>query len=216
MESANHDFLRLSNRMSDHTSKNLSQTFSIAATTLKKGRCIFRSAYTADGGRLHILHGITESLWHSISHTLSIDVFKVHAFPSRIITAAYAFLVLILTNTYTANLAAFLTVDQLDTQISDIVDLRGKAVVTIKPYVDRLYTNHRIVATDKEGTRTSKAPALTWSRLLCMNQSTGDFFPGFHQCVVYGLSCAEGPAGNPYLFWVCERCCSGIEGPHAS
>ena len=78
-------------------------------------------------------------------------MFKVHAFPSRIITAAYAFLVLILTNTYTANLAAFLTVDQLDTQISDIIDLRGKAVVTIEPYIDRLYSNHRIVATDKEG-----------------------------------------------------------------
>lgn len=36
-------------------------------------------------------------------------------------------------------------------QISDIADLRGKAVVTIEPYIHRLYANHRIVATDKEG-----------------------------------------------------------------
>jgi Ligand-gated ion channel len=109
-----------------------------------------RSFYS-HGGRLHILHGLTESMWHSISHTLSIDVFKVHSFPSRLITAAYAFLVLILTNTYTANLAAFLTVDQLDTKISKIDDLRGKAVVTIQPYLDRLYQNHRIAASASEG-----------------------------------------------------------------
>jgi hypothetical protein len=78
---------------------------------------VCRSAYTTAAGKLHIFHGLTESLWHSVSHTLSIDVFKVHSFPSRLITAAYAFLVMILTNTYTANLAAFLTVDRLDTQV---------------------------------------------------------------------------------------------------
>jgi hypothetical protein len=39
----------------------------------------------------------------------------------------------------------------LATQIRDLADLRGKAVVTIEPYVNRLYKNHQIVATDKEG-----------------------------------------------------------------
>jgi hypothetical protein len=97
------------------------------------------------------LHGLKETLWHSVSHTLSIDVFRVHSFPARLVTVGYAFLVLIISNTYTANLAAFLTVDQLDVKISKIDDLRGKSVVTLRPYVNRLYDNFRVIATDKEG-----------------------------------------------------------------
>eukprot|EP00892_Ulva_mutabilis_P009355 jgi/Ulvmu1/6792/UM030_0130.1 len=103
------------------------------------------------GEKLDIVSGLRECLWHSISHTLSIDVFKVRSLPARIITAAYAFLVLILTNTYTANLAAFLTVDQLDTTISSIDDLRGKSVATIEPYVSRLYRNHHVVGNPGDG-----------------------------------------------------------------
>lgn len=51
-------------------------------------------------------------------------------------------------------------------QISDVNDLRGKAVVTVAPYVDRLYSNHRIVATDKEGT----------CALCCLSRT-----PGYYQ-----------------------------------
>lgn len=107
--------------------------------------------YTDKNGELSILHGLKEALWHSISHTLSIDVFRVNAFPSRMVTVAYGFLVLILTNTYTANLAAFLTVDQLDTTVSSVDDLRGKSVATIQPYVKRLADNFGIAATSRDG-----------------------------------------------------------------
>ena len=107
--------------------------------------------YTDKNGHLSILHGLKEALWHSISHTLSIDVFRVNAFPSRMVTVAYGFLVLILTNTYTANLAAFLTVDQLDTTVNSVDDLRGKSVATIQPYVQRLADNFGISATARDG-----------------------------------------------------------------
>lgn len=112
--------------------------------------CIYRDRH----GNLSILFGLKECLWHSISQTLSIDVFRVSSLPARIVTAAYAFLVLIITHTYTANLAAFLTVKQLDTKINTVEDLVGKSVVTLPTYVDRLYDNHRIVAVDKYGVGT--------------------------------------------------------------
>jgi ABC-type amino acid transport substrate-binding protein len=46
--------------------------------------------------------------------------------------------VLIITNTYTANLAAFLTVDTLKSSIKDVADLQGKRVATVPSYVKRL------------------------------------------------------------------------------
>eukprot|EP00892_Ulva_mutabilis_P006137 jgi/Ulvmu1/3896/UM018_0117.1 len=103
------------------------------------------------GESLEIANGLVQCLWHSVSHTLSIDVFHVRSMPARIITAAYAFLVLILTNTYTANLAAFLTVTQLDTPMSNVADLRGKTVATVEPYLERLYRNHHIIASTSDG-----------------------------------------------------------------
>ena len=63
--------------------------------------CMRRCLYGIHNGHRALLHGLKEALWHSISHTLSIDVFRVNSFPSRIITVAYAFLVQVLINTYT-------------------------------------------------------------------------------------------------------------------
>ena len=90
-------------------------------------------------------------MWHSLSHTLSMDVFRVNSFSARIITIAYAFLVLIITHTYTANLAAFLTVQQLDTSIDSVSDLKGRAVATLPPYVDRLEKIYHVQATAQDG-----------------------------------------------------------------
>ena len=137
-------------RLMCHAGVLLAQTHShIRACLTSKSSS--RSMYTDHHGRLSILHGLKEAMWHSISHTLSIDVFRVNAFPSRIVTVAYGFLVLILTNTYTANLAAFLTVDQLDAKINDVSDLKGRSVATIQPYVKRLRDNYGIAATDRDG-----------------------------------------------------------------
>jgi TRAP-type uncharacterized transport system substrate-binding protein len=87
-----------------------------------------------------------QSLWHSVALVLSIDVFRVHTTPGRVVAAAYAFVVLILTSTYTANLAAFLTKERLDTGITNIDDLRGKAVVTVPTYQDALLNQFSILA----------------------------------------------------------------------
>ena len=196
-----------------------------------------RSMYADHHGHLSLLHGLKEALWHSISHTLSIDVFKVNAFPSRLITVAYGFLVMILTNTcapvccarwaartrvgfartrltaltiptarlstassldtkvtirfstlrrsarrawrparvvqtdagrlqcrYTANLAAFLTVAQLDTNIQAVPDLRSRTVATVQPYVKRLYENHQLTTTDIDSARRHGPACLACSR----------------------------------------------------
>jgi hypothetical protein len=50
-----------------------------------------------------------------------------------------------------ANLAAFLTVSQLDTDIKGPDDLVGRAVASVTPYLERLDENHRISATDADG-----------------------------------------------------------------
>lgn len=61
---------------------------------------------------------------------------------------------------YTANLAAFLTVRNLDTPIRGVEDLvgSGRAVATITPYLKRLARNHHIIASDVDG-----APPLVWA-----------------------------------------------------
>jgi ABC-type amino acid transport substrate-binding protein len=46
----------------------------------------------------------------------------------------------------TANLAAFLTINQLNAGISSIYDLRGKAVTTVPAYVSRLRSRYGLVA----------------------------------------------------------------------
>jgi Ligand-gated ion channel len=76
---------------------------------------------------------------------------QVHALQSRIIVAGYAFLVLIISSTYLANLAAFLTVDQIDSTISTITDLWGQPVATLPPYAARLEQAYRINAQTQLG-----------------------------------------------------------------
>ena len=79
------------------------------------------------------------------------NVFTVHAFQSRLVVVAYAFLVLIISNTYLANLAAFLTVDKLTTQIDSVQDLWGKAVATFPPYARGLEEHYQLTADTADG-----------------------------------------------------------------
>lgn len=106
-------------------------------------------------GAFRLLAALKEAMWHSVSHVLSFNVFVVNATPARIVVAAYAFMVLIISSTYLANLAAFLTVDQLDTTITSVSDLWDKAVATFPTYADRLDTNHHVSAstTDRAQSR---------------------------------------------------------------
>ena len=79
-------------------------------------------------GRLRPLWAVKEALWHSVSHVLAINVFTVRSAESRIVVATFAFVVLIVSNTYLANLAAFLTVDKLEGTINSVSDLWGRPV----------------------------------------------------------------------------------------
>jgi hypothetical protein len=54
--------------------------------------------------------------------------------------------ILIVMNTYTANLAAFLTLVTLQSGIKTVADLRGKAVVTIPIYAERLFRGYGVSA----------------------------------------------------------------------
>ena len=111
----------------------------------------YRCLYNVNRSRRALLRGFKEALWHSVSHTLSIDVFRVNSFCARIVTVAYAFLVMIITNTYTANLAAFLTVSKLDTAINTVDDLRGKRLLTIDTYSDRIWHDFSLDSEVQEG-----------------------------------------------------------------
>lgn len=81
--------------------------------------------------------GIQEAIWHALSTVLSIDVFRVNSLPARVVSAAFAFVVLIVCNTYTANLVSFLTVQYYSNRIRTPSDLVGKRVVTTNTYLDR-------------------------------------------------------------------------------
>ena len=130
------------------------------------------------------MRGLRECVWHSVCHTLSIDVFRVRSFPARIVTVAYAFLVLILTHTYTANLAAFLTVTTLDHSIRSIGDLKGRAVATVPTYADRISQNLLLSPSTVDGVLSPPRPALS---------ATGCFQ-------------AEPPSGHARLSCVCSYC----------
>jgi hypothetical protein len=52
---------------------------------------------------------------------------------------------------FTANLAAFLTVDQLDTSITSVADLVGTHVATFPTYKSRLNRNHHIPTVTSDG-----------------------------------------------------------------
>lgn len=85
---------------------------------------VCRCAYTNQrSGKLHVSAAAKQAVWHSLAMLLSMNVFTVHAYQSRLIVAVYALVVLIVESTHLANLAAWLTVDRLDVQVSNIDDL---------------------------------------------------------------------------------------------
>jgi hypothetical protein len=66
------------------------------------------------------------------------DSFMVTSLGARVAVLAFMFLALLVTSTYTANLAAFVTVQSIKSSITSVDDLRGKAVGTSPIYMDRL------------------------------------------------------------------------------
>ena len=82
--------------------------------------------------------GVKDATWHSIVALINFGHFQVHSTAARAVVMGYGFLVLIIVNTYVANLAAFLTATQVDTRIADARDLFGQRVGTVKVYETQL------------------------------------------------------------------------------
>ncbi|CAD7704127.1 unnamed protein product [Ostreobium quekettii] len=87
------------------------------------------------------IRGLKEATYDSFASLLHLGHFRVKSAAARVVAMAYGFLVLIIINTYVANLAAFLTITQVDTMINglqDLTKLPGKRVVSVSVYGNRL------------------------------------------------------------------------------
>lgn len=83
-------------------------------------------------------NGMKQAIWDSLVTLLNFGNFTVQSQEARIIVVGYGFLVLILINTYVANLAAFLTITNIESSIKSISDLLGKRVMAGGVYENRL------------------------------------------------------------------------------
>ncbi|GMH41002.1 hypothetical protein BSKO_08912 [Bryopsis sp. KO-2023] len=81
------------------------------------------------------------AVWESLSSLMQCGSFTVRSQSARIIVLGYAFMILIIINTYVANLAAFLTITNIDSTVRSVSDLIGKNVGTGTVYMNRLRRN---------------------------------------------------------------------------
>eukprot|EP00803_Ostreobium_quekettii_P006564 evm.model.scf_488EXC.6 EVM.evm.TU.scf_488EXC.6 scf_488EXC:41654-44638(-) len=82
--------------------------------------------------------GLRNAVWDSMIALVNFGHFEVESTAARFVALGYGFLVLIVINTYVANLAAFLTVTQVGTNVSKVEDLYGERVATVDIYEDQL------------------------------------------------------------------------------
>lgn len=85
-----------------------------------------------------ILPGVVESTWRTALTLMLMDSFAVTSQGARVAVLCFVFLALLTTSTYTANLAAFVTVNTIESRITGLGDLRGRAVGTSPIYIERL------------------------------------------------------------------------------
>lgn len=120
--------------------------------------------------RIHredVLPGVIESGWRSAVTFMLFDGFAVTSLGARAAVLAFCFLALLTTSTYTANLAAFITVQTISSTINSIDDLRGRAVGTNEIYIDRL-SEYRLTLTAQK-LRTG-ADYVEWGRQVASGQ----------------------------------------------
>jgi hypothetical protein len=79
-----------------------------------------------------------EATWRGIWTVMLYEPFHVTSASARTVALVFGFCMLILINIYCASLTTFLTVSQLNTDISSVDDLRGKSVGTVSVYKPRL------------------------------------------------------------------------------
>lgn len=85
--------------------------------------------------------GLKEALWDSSIVLLHFGQIDVQSTAARVLSLSYGFLVLIIIQSYVANLAAFLTLEGIESGVESIGDLRGRTVGTIPTYTERLRRN---------------------------------------------------------------------------
>lgn len=77
-----------------------------------------------------ITSGLVQAFYDSVAMILNFGSFAVKSVEGRLVVIGYGFLVLILVNTYVANLTAFLTLAHIKSSIRDLSDLPGKQIAS--------------------------------------------------------------------------------------
>lgn len=86
--------------------------------------------------------------WEDVIWTMQqFDALRADSVAAKVAALCFGFVFLILVNSYTANLAALLTVTRINTEVKSIADLQGRAVGTNPIYIDRLRLKYGIYAT---------------------------------------------------------------------
>lgn len=100
-----------------------------------------------------IIPGVEEATWRAGWTLFGQETFHASSFPARFTIMFFAALCMIVSSTYTANLAAFLTVNQVTGTINNVDDLRGKAAHAADVYKQKMRTKYGMFtsAVDSEG-----------------------------------------------------------------
>ena len=94
------------------------------------------------------LLGVEEATWRALWTIQHGETLAVSSLGARIAVICFAFMALIVGSSYTANLAAFLTVQKVNNQITSVYDLPGLAVASVPVYIPRLRSQYGIIASD--------------------------------------------------------------------
>jgi len=94
-----------------------------------------------------ILPGVEEATWRAGWTLFGQETFHASSFPARFTIMFFAALCMIVSSTYTANLAAFLTVNQVTGTINNVEDLKGKAAHAADIYKQEMRTKYGIYTT---------------------------------------------------------------------
>lgn len=87
------------------------------------------------------LKGYAEATWRTLWVMIQGETMGVSMMGARVVVIVLAFVALILSASYTANLAAFLTLKSFSS-VSSIYDLQGLAVSTVEVYQDRILSRY--------------------------------------------------------------------------
>ena len=85
--------------------------------------------------------GYSEATWRTLWVMIQGETMGVSMIGARVVVIVLAFVALILSASYTANLAAFLTVQSFGS-VNSIYDLQGLAVSTVEVYQDRILSRY--------------------------------------------------------------------------